>query len=1616
MNTTFQKLSSFQKLSFLCDDHSDLRAKFVKISYSIPTKSQVSGIIALFIEYFQIISPVLLFSLAFQNSREEHLPTVLEYLAKSLHPAYWVETDTAKHSGVIIISVLFALFLFRVFLCLYMIYQAYLNKVSEGILPWLWRFLFKFHGRGIYSLFTTFWVNCIISIRNRLENPKDYHHDKWLIPVGIIIILIEFCYYFMSHLRYTSMLPTKNFLSAKNNTIENFNLVQKFMIQIIFMTIISESSQSKLWVFTILNVILDICRVIYFFTTLPLYKFTALKYQASLMMLSSSLNFSCFILCIVKSVKENISSTRLLIITWTIVSILTIYLSIQGISILNHKIIFDPSIKSPSFLIHRVNAIKELKKKTKGYWKSGEKYDKHLLSNETLNANLKEILKLGPDFEIENAIGPLDINDKPTANQLFLHYLAKLALQHPKNRSIQLYSAYFNVKTLGLYNEAVRVGLSLKDDNFSNVHLSVALLLLFIQYKLEKKYSGPLLEDQLDLTDFATSQGLLANLKLQMIKQAQLQIEICEETIKDTPNLAHISIASQKFANCQKKTKKLCNYLMKTTPDHFLEPPVLCSGYYLTLNHSLHEFDKYYEVFIQRRNKSERYFQEDKLTKQNQCQDNTGFAIISGQKADAGTIVFMNKAMEPIFGCPAQSATGTHAATRAVPCFRAEHLNFYKSLTEKGAEENLGTVTDGFAYHQDGYAIPLSYYVNIHPFITQGFYFFIIMRPVRAEKDYIFLLENGDIDCSTKNVGEKLGILPTYKDSSSKPSFNVRNISDQLSIINEAFNIIAFPDRNSKSETTIEKAQAIYSAYSQGQDITFTPITNKNLTYSYHCKIINQPVGSQHLVKILVLQENKQEYKIKTNPNELTLKSNTNFDTKEITTDLREDSAEIEDEKQQGWIDFEPLTSNPNLSPQKYSLLSPRSPRDLLLSTEANRQLLTSSRTQQDDNNAVTSLQQLENKNIFDFSDTTNDPPPLPKTKNVLRLLKPTASLKSSSLSKLAQQKRISKLFHAALDRKTFPKLYLLLRLLTVALFLALIISEIALRKSVDNNTDNLKVKKDILREVQLRSYKILIIQTNIRVIWDGFKGKVNAGAYGGLAFLFPSYKYSTQKSLVELAQSNQYLLGNTSKLDYDMKEFLFRGDVKIYENYFDQSPDVYEMMDSFQATNRIIETGLYVVNTSRPITNDSAGRINFLLRNGLNELVLKNEAISDLFSDSLDAQREDIESSINSYLIALITVTVVISALFAFILWKQYVKKQVNLTAFCRLNHSRISFVLKNIKGFKEIIETDNTLQVKFICERAINKPFEANSHRDTVKNEFKKVPNTKGITKKYFSLFMKLMFFMVCVIGIIVGSATVSRTSIHSLQNKQTQIFFADQVEVNIRLGLAASYELLSTNNTSKMRNMAPLEELEKLTSDFTDLRLLAYKLFLQNDDEDASSTTIKSILIGDLCVVLENAFFAFSCNVLKKNGIKTGLIYLLSNLEDLLADKQNQYLASDKSAASLKAIEARNLDVITANYILASAGSQFLSDIVDERFENELKDARQLRTLNIYLVVICLVILSCFMWFVILKNIKNSINHFNNILRVLPGDLVLSSFLLKTFLMKNCPSLLDPIRNDI
>lgn len=123
-----------------------------------------------------------------------------------------------------------------------------------------------------------------------------------------------------------NMLPTKSFLSSKHHKIEVMNVVQKFILQMIFLFLKNQSV--KTWIMVTANLVYSIVRSTYFFSTLPIYRWSARLCQGALIMIIFSVNLACFTHRAISDLDEEKSPNFLLMI-WILSSLLAVWIALN---------------------------------------------------------------------------------------------------------------------------------------------------------------------------------------------------------------------------------------------------------------------------------------------------------------------------------------------------------------------------------------------------------------------------------------------------------------------------------------------------------------------------------------------------------------------------------------------------------------------------------------------------------------------------------------------------------------------------------------------------------------------------------------------------------------------------------------------------------------------------------------------------------------------------------------------------------------------------------------------------------------------------------------------------------------------------------------------------------------------------------------------------------------------------------------------------------------------------------------------------------------------------------------------------------------------------------------
>jgi len=1165
-----------------------------------------------------------------------------------------------------------------------------------------------------------------------------------------------------------------------------------------------------------------------------------------------------------------------------------------------------------------------------------------------------------------------------------------LCEKYPTDSLVQLYAAKFFAKKLKIYSEVSRITTLLQKTNAPQVKIIAELLLFQIQNTI--KTLCPL-TSALDPCSFISEQALLARFKSLIILQAVNQLKVYEEIQRDHPNLVQIIDVSQEVNSFRERVQKHIKVMLQGISDYNHLPLFLCAQYSLLINHSIIDYLSYFEAYSCKIMKYKKTLNKDTLTQTNVFQETIGFLTFSGQSSTIGNIILASKSFEKIFGGDSHLYSGQKLETKMPPCLQSYFSGLFKSLAENKNTEELNQITRGFCYNQDGFLVQVDYSISLHPFVTQGFQFIFLARPVLSnEEEFILVHENGDIDCATKRISKKLGLKRMNQ------KVNIREISSDLAMINEAFNIAAAIPKKGTGVILLskEEAEEIHSLYTTtGKDLFLTPAGPEDSEkLSYHCKVTSSFYGSA-FIKTLILKENKQE-----NIGNLSLEKS--------LEEPEENFSELllnAEEKEKGWIDFEPLTSSP-----RYTTSMTR--RNLLTETPRTRPLITLATTPQEI--PTKEMMKLPPQPII----TTSSPRKHKLTNHHHRV---ENSLHTSNYSHLSQKKYLANSFKAALHTKYTPKLF---KALSTAFYLALIITiiaQIVLTVVLNENTDDLLTRKNIVRNALQRNFLCITLQGLLRIIWDVKTGAINPFDYQSLAPGVGIYQAVVASYVVTLIQANQELMENTKNFDDKINQLLFSRDIKIYDTYFTEPVQSYINLNTFQATDRITETVLAFIKYQGPVASEEANdRALFLYRNTLNDLIIKNQNISAILVTILYEQHEKMSRNIRICMVILAALLGLVLFWIIFGFLKQSGKQEKNLTAFCGISSQKVSLTEKRCREFHEILVSgEMMLSSSQDGSSSYTSPtIRIRESHKNVKQEGKrdpqKTPKSQEIYTRNYLEIGKFGSLCVILVILVVLFSELDHHNINSFQEKQNQVSLAGYLKAKISLALHATREMIITNNTAKVENRLGTEEIPILIEELKDLRIDIYdSIFNSQAFED--SLEIRELLLGDPCKYL-GSIIALQCGILQRLGKKGGMIYLLSEFESEFTEELEAYLGSDKSETALNSIRVRVFDTTSVMYIILVTSIQVMEDILNMQLEDHIHKISHQRAALVTLFLVIIVLVGFLAWLMVLRGLKESLNKFKNVLKTLPPEMIFSSFLLKGFLVRTSKGALDSVKNKI
>ena len=1519
------------------------------------------------------------------------------YAAKLVNPSQLLSFSAENTSTKTVLLIILLLTAIKYAILIYIYLMMASKKRLPNILMTLMRWVFKAQGRVTYFFVSSFWLNLALAAQSGANVLFSWGKAS-VMAFSIFLMTLEFSFSVVVQAHSSYILPTKSFLAAKDNNAEILTFSQKLLIQILQIIFGNKNQMARNWICTVLNILLSLLRKFYFMTALPLYKIKPLLIQASLIWIVFALHLSCFFQLVANT--ENVD-TRFIVITWIILSILAAKVSYSFLQRKIFKLVTTSLSTSSVMLVHKINAISQLRKAVHKPSQYNGDYAWSYLMSKTITTHM------GRNFCLASGSITENISD------LFNDYLEKLLAKFPKNDYVKLYAAYFYAKKLKAYGQATRLIADLKSTSRFRIKMSCSILAHKIQMIMRAQYAKS--EDHLDLYGFIKSQEYIVRLKEMMVQQARLQSEICEELRHEEPNLSKIydnSISADKYRqSIQREIKKFNSKV----PECNFEPISIFAQYQLRVNHSHHEYREYRKIYDQKWLKFAKSLKGDTLSKENLYQKGNVSLVVSANKGEAGKIVSCEKSTDELLDGDSNLYIGTKVSGLFLPQLKMFDDDLVSNTIEAKNSNQAEDIIRGYIYHKAGYMVVVDYYVNIYPYLTKGLYLSMIIRAVHTERDYILIHENGDIEAVTKRIWKRLGFQ-----NAAKRTVNIEKVSHELSRANLAFNVesertsggvfkLPTLSHNKKAGEVVmddDEALCLYNIYSsEGKTLNFKSLIRESKSHTFYCKI--SPLNYESTPMKLIMMEKVQQEEDNNDLDDIPpIMQSRVIDLPSIQNEVF-DFQNFDEFKTDGFMSPKEFPSSPGLQ----TLRSPiSSERFNLISTrfdDGRKKTLTEG-FGYPTSPTLSPLEKIRAKKVEEpeiennSSDEKDDTETISKEEHILEK-DIEMSVAASQISRQSKPAGISRAIRAALEISYQPKSCKILRLIFYVLFLAVFASQIFLKTDLDDTFNSILVNKNILINAQLRTCNMVFLESIIRYLLMVSSGFL-ADTIGVPRVVFLG---TLQTYIVALTQANSVMLSNADSLGQYARSFLFSKDVRMYD--VDSTSSFIEMTN-FQATDKVISLASESLTISKVDPNLIEPQFEYILQNSFDDLYLKNNDISKLFLESIQDQIQSRRSSTKTYFIIVLVFIAITTTLINFLILRYYRKERDNLITVTKLSPFPLKTVQDRLTQFEKTLQEGN---YSFGRKESL-KLKQINLRKKRSAKDDSKIPNYRGIKTRYFIYAIRFLVCLFLFVGIIIAAVISAFDALDYVNNRMSQLSFAYGMATKINMDVTIGIELLIPKNIDKLtiENIPIADAMEVALQELVSLRTQVVDNIVQTDLADIPA--IHQTIYGDSCKILDYRY-ALYCNILYAASLDTGLNQQLTVLENMLTARMQNYEKSDKSYSSIQTLQGADFNLLSAVKRCLTGISFLITDILDKDIEGFVSSTKQKGNDILLAFILALVVNFVLIWIFVINKIANSYNQFKKVLQTLPAELILSSFLLKSFIVKTSQGMIDSIKDD-
>jgi len=330
METKKGKTSEIKFLGSIIQENTSLRGRIAILTYQNLTDSALADRVIIFVEHFQSVILFVFSNYGVYKQRSDVTANIIDFIfpiVYSASPASFLTLDKKGTTAIVVYSFVSLLaFIFKMIIFGSIIMAAIRKKAPSKNVHLIWQWIFKLQPRVIYYIMAPILTSVAEGTLKGLLDLNDGIND-FLKVLSVLLFTCEFSFALILQTQFTCTLPTKSFLSSKNNMTQILTILQKFANHMIRKILsLTFTIQVAIWPANIITILISILRLFLYFKYLPAYDVDCLFYQMYFLVIILCLNIASMLQVLFGG---DVIDMNLVIGLWIILSILFLKLSIN---------------------------------------------------------------------------------------------------------------------------------------------------------------------------------------------------------------------------------------------------------------------------------------------------------------------------------------------------------------------------------------------------------------------------------------------------------------------------------------------------------------------------------------------------------------------------------------------------------------------------------------------------------------------------------------------------------------------------------------------------------------------------------------------------------------------------------------------------------------------------------------------------------------------------------------------------------------------------------------------------------------------------------------------------------------------------------------------------------------------------------------------------------------------------------------------------------------------------------------------------------------------------------------------------------------------------------------